>query len=173
MKKYIAILRGINVGGHKKILMADLKQLFLDLNFYNVVTYIQSGNVIFGSEKQFDSIKSAYLIEQSISKSYSFDVPVIVKTFEEIKNSISLNPYLKVNQENIEKLYWKNTYASSTPISDGERVIAFFGNSGFVCYDMNGDLQWTQSVGEFITTHGPGTNIVMYKNKVIFIRIHP
>lgn len=70
----------------------------------------------------------------------------------------------------IEKLYWKNTYASTTPVTDGERVIAFFGNSGFVCYNMDGELQWTQSVGEFITTHGPGTNIVMYKNKVILIQ---
>lgn len=72
--------------------------------------------------------------------------------------------------KNIEKLYWKNTYASTTPITDGERVIAFFGNSGFVCYNMDGDLQWTQSVGEFITTHGPGTNMAMYKNKIIFIQ---
>ena len=72
--------------------------------------------------------------------------------------------------ETMEKLYWKNTYASSTPITDGERVIAFFGNSGFVCYNMDGESQWTQSVGEFITTHGPGTNIVLYKNKVILIQ---
>ncbi len=72
--------------------------------------------------------------------------------------------------KNIEKLIWKNSYASTTPITDGERVIAFFGNSGFVCYNMDGDLQWTQSVGEFITTHGPGTNIAMYKDKIILIQ---
>ena len=72
--------------------------------------------------------------------------------------------------KNIEKLIWKNSYASTTPITDGERVIAFFGNSGFVCYNMDGDLQWTQSVGEFITTHGPGTNMAMYKDKIILIQ---
>ena len=72
--------------------------------------------------------------------------------------------------KNIEKLYWKNTYASTSPITDGERVIAFFGNSGFVCCGMDGELQWKQSVGEFITTHGPGTNMVMYKDKIILIQ---
>ncbi len=69
-----------------------------------------------------------------------------------------------------EKLYWKNTYASSTPVTDGENVIVFFGNSGLVCYDMDGQLKWQQTIGPFPTMHGPGTSPVMYKNKVIFIQ---
>lgn len=72
--------------------------------------------------------------------------------------------------ENIEKLYWKNSYASSTPVTDGERIIVFFGNSGLVCFNMKGELQWTQKVGVFITTHGPGTSPVLYKDKVILIQ---
>jgi len=47
MSKQIAILRGINVGGNCKILMVDLRELFVDLGFANIKTYIQSGNVIF------------------------------------------------------------------------------------------------------------------------------
>jgi len=47
MKTYIAILRGINVSGQKQIKMADLKVHLEELNFKNVQTYIQSGNVIF------------------------------------------------------------------------------------------------------------------------------
>ena len=47
MNTYISILRGINVSGQKKILMADLKNLFIELGFTNVQTYIQSGNVVF------------------------------------------------------------------------------------------------------------------------------
>jgi len=72
--------------------------------------------------------------------------------------------------ESVEKLYWKNSYASSTPVTDGERIIVFFGNSGMVCYNMNGDLQWTQDLGNFTTMHGPGTNPVLYKDKVILIQ---
>jgi len=72
--------------------------------------------------------------------------------------------------EKIEKLYWKNSYASSTPVTDGERVIVFFGNSGIVCFDMNGELEWSKNVGTFTTTHGPGTSPVLYKDKVILIQ---
>ena len=59
MESYIALLRGINVGGHKKILMADLRELFEKLNFKNVKTYIQSGNVVFHStEEKIDVLES-------------------------------------------------------------------------------------------------------------------
>ena len=47
MRKYIALLRGINVGGKNKVPMAELKQVFAALNFQNISTYINSGNVIF------------------------------------------------------------------------------------------------------------------------------
>jgi uncharacterized protein (DUF1697 family) len=47
MNNYIALLRGINVSGQKPVKMADLKSLFEDLNYKNVSTYIQSGNVLF------------------------------------------------------------------------------------------------------------------------------
>jgi len=72
--------------------------------------------------------------------------------------------------QKIERIIRKNSYASSTPVTDGERVIAFFGNSGFVCYDMNGELQWKRHVGYFTTTHGPGTSPVIYRDKIIFIQ---
>ena len=51
MKKYIAILRGINVSGQKLMKMAELKTYLKDLNFNNVITYIQSGNISFESNK--------------------------------------------------------------------------------------------------------------------------
>jgi len=53
LQTYISILRGINVSGQKKILMADLKVLYETLQFKEVTTYIQSGNVIFKSDGQF------------------------------------------------------------------------------------------------------------------------
>lgn len=56
MKKFIALLSGINVSGQKKIKMSELKNLFEELAFRNVETYIQSGNVIF--ESQIEDIKS-------------------------------------------------------------------------------------------------------------------
>jgi len=69
-----------------------------------------------------------------------------------------------------EKPYGKNNYAPSTPVTDGERVIVFFGNSGLVCCDLEGKRLWNRDLGLFTTTHGPGTSPVLYKDLVILIQ---
>ncbi len=79
---YIAFLRGINVGGKNKIKMADLKLIFEELGFTQVETYIQSGNVIFGSEQSAADVKA--VIEQEIEKKFGFAVDVIIRTGEEL-----------------------------------------------------------------------------------------
>lgn len=81
MNTYIALLRGINVGGHKKILMADLKVLMERLGFTKVQTYIQSGNVVFNAS---ESNEHALKISAAIEKKYGFSVPVLVKTASEV-----------------------------------------------------------------------------------------
>lgn len=70
----------------------------------------------------------------------------------------------------VETLWWKNTYASSTPATDGERVIAFFGNGGLLCTDLDGKRLWHRDLGPFPTTHGPGASPVLYKDLVILIQ---
>ncbi len=69
-----------------------------------------------------------------------------------------------------EKLYWKNTFASSTMVTDGERVIAFLGNSGLVCCDLAGNRLWHTDLGVFPTMHGPGTTPVLYRDLVIVVQ---
>jgi hypothetical protein len=69
-----------------------------------------------------------------------------------------------------ESLYPKNTFASSTVVTDGERVIAFLGNSGLVCVDFEGHPLWNVDLGQFPTMHGPGATPVLYKNEVICIQ---
>ena len=69
MTTYIALLRGINVSGHNKIKMVDLKQLFIDIGFLQVTTYIQSGNVVFMSEeKNSDTLEN--IITEKIKKHF-------------------------------------------------------------------------------------------------------
>jgi outer membrane protein assembly factor BamB len=63
----------------------------------------------------------------------------------------------------------KNGYASATPVTDGERVIAFLGNCGLVCYDFDGKLLWHYDELKFRTTHGTGSSPLLYKDKVIFL----
>ncbi len=95
MARYISILRGINVGGRRKILMADLKLLYEELGFSNITTYIQSGNVAFDFPKTESQEKLSRKIKAAIDKTYGFDVPVITRTTQEIEQTIAINPFLK------------------------------------------------------------------------------
>ncbi|PHA04287.1 cytoplasmic protein [Bacillus wiedmannii] len=91
MTIYITLLRGINVGGHKVIKMADLKQMFESIELKQVKTYIQSGNIVFESEKDFDFLNKR--IQSEIKNVFGFDVPVMLRTHEEFINMIKRCPY--------------------------------------------------------------------------------
>ena len=122
MNRKIGILRGINVGGKRKILMADLKSLCEELGLKNVTTYIQSGNVIFTSETA-NSEKLAQTISQQIEKEFGFDVPVIVRTEKELESSISKNPFIAKDAD-IYQLHL--TFLKEKPNEeDIERILTF------------------------------------------------
>ena len=93
MAIFISILRGINVSGQKEILMADLKALYERLNFKNVQTYIQSGNVVFEYLQENSNIVIAKTIEDAIEKEYNFQVPVLVKQAGDLISTIKNNPF--------------------------------------------------------------------------------
>jgi len=96
MNKYIAILRGINVSGQKKVLMADLKVLFETLGFTDVSTYIQSGNVIFQSSET-DKCLLITLIESAITQKYNFSVPVQIRSHSDLADIITELPFKEIN----------------------------------------------------------------------------
>lgn len=96
--KYISLLRGINVSGQKSIKMADLKALYESLGFQDVLTYIQSGNVIFDSEIQ-DKSELKTMVEAAIREAYGFQVPVQVRTRPEIEEIIRDCPFGEVDLE--------------------------------------------------------------------------
>ncbi|APY01344.1 DUF1697 domain-containing protein [Lacinutrix venerupis] len=84
MNTYITLLRGINVGGHKKVPMAILRELLSKAGFINVKTYIQSGNIVFQSlENQTKKIEKE--IQQLIDVHFGFSVSIIVKTKLELQ----------------------------------------------------------------------------------------
>ena len=102
---YIALLRGINVGGHKKIKMADLRLLFEALGFGKVLTYIQSGNVVFNSlEEEREKLENQ--ISEAINNQYGFEVPVLVKTRTEINTIVDINPYSDPDDLASNKIYF-------------------------------------------------------------------
>ncbi len=85
--------------------MADLIDIYEKLGFSNVITYIQSGNIIFDSNKKEDQKELGQRIEQAINKAYDFDVPVIVRTVQEIENTLAINPFFKKQEVDIERLH--------------------------------------------------------------------
>jgi uncharacterized protein (DUF1697 family) len=94
MPTYISMLRGINVGGHNKVPMDKLRQMFESLGFKGVRTHIQSGNVIFKAAKS-DPVKLSAKIEKKILAQFGFPVRVITRTPEELCRNIEGNPFAK------------------------------------------------------------------------------
>lgn len=90
--KYIALLRGINVGGHNKIKMAELRELLSSLGFQHVQTYLQSGNVVFETD-----ISAKEALENRLSKSidskFGFEPKILLLTFDEITQAVESNPF--------------------------------------------------------------------------------
>ncbi|WP_066071374.1 DUF1697 domain-containing protein [Neobacillus soli] len=91
MPIYIALLRGINVGGHHKIKMADLRSLLETIGLRKVKTYIQSGNVLFESEEAAKQLSMR--MEEEIGKTFGFPVPVILRTATEFEHIIRNCPF--------------------------------------------------------------------------------
>lgn len=101
---YIALLRGINVGGNNKIAMKLLQLMFCDLGFFNVSTYIQSGNVIFNANEV--NVKQlAIQIEQKILERFGFKVPVLICTKSQLISIFNENWFINEKNIDINQLY--------------------------------------------------------------------
>lgn len=142
---YISMLRGINVGGHRKVKMDDLKILYENLQLKNVTTYIQSGNVVFQSNIQ--SCKAlADLISKQIYQQFQLDVPVIVKNIEEFNDVYENNPFVTQNRD-AEKLY---IIFLSENINESvvEEINKYAGDDSFIIYKSAIYLFYTNGYGK-------------------------
>lgn len=100
MKTFIVLLRGINVGGQKKIKMADLKQCLAQAGFQSIETYIQSGNI--GCKKEGASAKAVeHEVRNAILKHFGFNVPTLALTKEDIKLIIDQNPFASEEEKSL------------------------------------------------------------------------
>lgn len=92
MPTYISLLRGINVAGKKKIKMAELKVMYEQLGYTDVISYIQSGNVIFKTKKTaVDQL--AKVIKAAIMDTFGFEVPTLILSRASLQKLIEANPY--------------------------------------------------------------------------------
>lgn len=92
MNTYIALLRGINVGGNNKLPMRALTELLQELGLYNVKTYIQSGNVVFQSERT-DTVALAQEITAAIGQRHGFSPHIFTLDAPALQAALAANPF--------------------------------------------------------------------------------
>ena len=105
MGKWIVLLRGINVSGQKKIIMAELRGLLTASGFANVTSYIQSGNLIFDAKAKTRQVEIENAIAQIIESNYGYEISVFAFQNAWLRQVITENPYLEEDGIEQKQLY--------------------------------------------------------------------
>lgn len=101
MEKYVAFLRGINVGGHHKVPMAELRSEFEKMGFENVTTILNSGNVLFEARENISEDK----ISNRLESVFGFPIPTVIRKIDEIAEIYNENPFKSVEVTRDIRLY--------------------------------------------------------------------
>jgi len=157
--RFLALLRGINVGGNNIIKMVDLKTCFEEMGFINVVTYIQSGNVLFDSNET-DQLKLIQQIEKTLSERFNYNSKVVLLSQQDLIQLINDAPvgfgafpdefrydviFLKKPLTSEEALSKIKTKVGVDFVTAGEGVLYFSRLSA-----MSGQSQMTKMIGTAI-----------------------
>ncbi len=103
MTVYVALLRGVNVGG-RTLEMRELAKLFESENLRDVRTYIQSGNVVFATpERDVRNLKAR--LQERIAERFGLDLTVILRSSQELRRIIENNPLLNTGSREVERLH--------------------------------------------------------------------
>ncbi len=92
MTRWVALFRGINVGGKNKLPMADLRALATDLGYGDVATYIHSGNLVFSSP-QGDSAQLEAALAAAVEARFGFRPIILLRTMAQLADALSANPF--------------------------------------------------------------------------------
>jgi uncharacterized protein (DUF1697 family) len=149
--RYAALLRGINVGGNKKIPMAALRELMQGLGYADVVTHLQSGNAVFSSAQQPQTLARA--IADGISTEFAMDVKVVIRTAAQLADVAGRSP-LPDGPENPSRFFVAFLSAAPDPAAvsemesmsfDPDRIWVSGAEAFLWCPDGAGDTKLTNS----------------------------
>ena len=101
MEKYVAFSRGINVGGHHKVPMSELRSEFEKMGFENVTTILNSGNVLFEAKENISEDK----ISNRLESVFGFPIPTVIRKIDEIEEIYNENPFKSVEVTSDIRLY--------------------------------------------------------------------
>ena len=169
MPIYVSLLRGINVGGNKKIKMADLRALYESLGFTDVSTLLQSGKAVFKSDMT-DTSKIAKRIEDGIEAQFGFHSDLFVLTAEQFRTAFENNPFTGGDYEGSKLLV--TFYAETLPddlmqklhdaheSQGGPETIKSHGNVLYVYFPdgMGRSKLADKTLGKVIKISGTGRN---------------
>ncbi|WP_030672519.1 DUF1697 domain-containing protein [Streptomyces rimosus] len=117
MPRQIALLRGINVGGHNKFPMARQRELFAALGHRDVTVLLQTGNIVF-ADPGTPPGETARRIEAGIAEELGFPVPVVVRTRDELAAAVAANPFPQAEAEpkTLHVTFLSDTPADPSPL---------------------------------------------------------
>lgn len=110
---WVSMLRGVNVGGHNRIKMADLKSLYEAQGFTAVATYIQSGNVTFTTPQR-SALRLSKQLADAIHDTFGFSVPVILRSIGEMNTVIAQCPFAPIDPA-VDGTKYSVAFLASTP----------------------------------------------------------
>ena len=123
MPVFISMLRGVNLGSHNRIKMDALRAVYESLKLEDPRTYVQSGNVIFRTSEK-NTTKMATRIQDAIEKKFKFRPVVILRSTDELRDSIAATPFAK--SRNLEPGKILLTFLSATPPDEADAKLATF-----------------------------------------------
>lgn len=131
MSNYLALLRGVNVGGQKKIPMAELREVLSNSGLEKVRTYIQSGNILFQSSKD-KREKLEALIHKTIKSHFGFEVPILVLKPKDLQHIFDNCPF---SEEKKEKSYFMMLFSKPDQVLVDETAKLSYPNEEFKIRD--------------------------------------
>ncbi|NDJ33435.1 MAG: DUF1697 domain-containing protein [Chloroflexi bacterium] len=151
--RFVALLRGINVGGNKPIKMADLRQMFAALGYQNVKTALASGNVAWdAAASDLDAMRTA--IATSIASTFGFSVPVLVLPQAQVQALVEAAPFAGIDATGDTRFYVtflpEPVPAADPPAAEGLEVVRV--TQAAVCSVV--DLAETRTVAAMAALEG-------------------
>jgi uncharacterized protein (DUF1697 family) len=131
--KYVALLRGINVGGKNMIKMESLREKLASLGLENVKSYINSGNLVFETSKS-DDRKLAQTIHDAIKNEFGFDISVMVRQMSEIEAIIAKGPFAGQFESHKDL----HVFFLDTELTEDQRTLLEAQACDTEIYDING-----------------------------------
>lgn len=151
MSKYIAFLRGINVG-NIRIKMVDLKACFEQLNCTNVTTYLQTGNVVFNADKSIQDLKIS--IEKGLSETFNYKAYVLLYAYDSLSDIIQKYPFEKEEDHHAYVIFVENEVI----LKELEALSTTLETESAHIKAGNQVIYWKVKIGE--TLHTPFAKII-------------